>query len=59
MKGKGVRILSIRVPFETWEFLKDMSKERQLAINVIINERLNYYKKSCEKVLTSDITVVS
>lgn len=55
----GIKVMTLRMPKELWAFLKDKSKDREMSISTIINERLNNYKKSCENRLTNKDTVVS
>lgn len=54
----GVKALTLRIPKDLWIFLKDKSIDREMSVSAIINERLNFYKKSCEHVLTNKDTVV-
>jgi len=57
-----LKTMSLRLPKETWAFLKYKSIEREMSVNEIIVERLNKYKKKNERsnnMLTRSDTVVS
>lgn len=41
-----------------WSFLKKVSAEKEMSMNVIIYKCLEKYKKKCEKQLTDIDTVV-
>jgi hypothetical protein len=54
-----IKAMTLRIPKDLWDFLKDKSKEKEISVSAIINNRLIKYKKSCENKLTSKNTVVS
>ena len=53
-----VKAFSVRIPKELWLFLKNRSAEKEKPMNDIIQLCLEKYKKTCEKHLTNQNTMV-
>jgi len=47
-----LKTLNLRMPKETWSFLRRKAFDREMSLSALINERLEKYKKMCEKKLT-------
>jgi ATP-dependent protease Clp ATPase subunit len=55
----NIKAFNIRLPKEIWAFLKKQSIDQEKAMNVIVVDCLEKYKKKFEKKLTQDDAVVS
>lgn len=53
------KTLSLRLPKETWNYLKKLAIDRDTTLNDLICDRLNKYKEKTEKKLTRSDTMVS
>lgn len=55
---KKRKTLSLRLPKETWNYLKKLAIDRDTTLNELICDHLNKYKEKCEKKLTPTDTNV-
>lgn len=54
-----IKAFNIRIPKDMWVFLKKKSIDQEKAMNAIVIDCLEKYKKKCEKKLTQGDAVVS
>lgn len=55
----NIKAFNIRIPKDIWVFLKKKSIDQEKAMNAIVIDCLEKYKKKCEKKLTQGDAVVS
>jgi hypothetical protein len=49
---------NLRLPYQTWDWLKRISHEQKRSMRDIILDRVNIYKKKIEKKLTDEDSMV-
>jgi hypothetical protein len=54
-----IKAFQIRIPRQSWVFLKKKSISRDESMNEIIISLIEKYKKECKKKLTESDTMVS
>jgi hypothetical protein len=53
-----IKTMNIRLPFNDWKFLRQISTDKEISINKIICDRIMEMRKKHEKQLTQKDAVI-